>query len=254
MPTIRNIRIGSQKKIVELALSDHTSAQEVDPMPVNGLRRAGDDPSKPANRIVGFDAAFKRSSDVLIAILALVLLTPFMLLISLLIKLDSTGPVLFYQHRRGRNQEVIKVYKFRTMYQNFSTSVPTAKSFVQTKRNDPRITRVGAILRKTSLDELPQLFNIVQGSMSLVGPRPHPIPLDEQYRHIIPALTSRYAVKPGLTGWAQVNGYRGETNRIEDMVARVEHDRHYIKNWTPWLDFKIIAFTAIGGWTHRNAY
>ena len=124
----------------------------------------------------------------------------------------------------------------------------------QAEKNDPRITRIGAIMRKTSLDELPQLFNVVQGSMSLVGPRPHPIPLDEKFKQVIPALNSRYAVKPGITGWAQINGFRGETTRIDDMVGRIEHDRHYIKNWTLWLDLKIIVKTAFKGWTHTNAY
>jgi len=204
--------------------------------------------------IVGFNAAFKRLCDFVIGGIALLVLMPLLALLSILIKLDSNGPALFHQQRLGRNRELIKVYKFRTMYQNYSTPVPTATSFIQTQKGDPRVTRIGAILRKTSLDELPQLFNVLQGSMSLVGPRPHPLPLDEQYKHIIPALNSRYAVKPGVTGWAQINGFRGETTRVEDMVARVEHDRHYIKNWTLWLDIKIIAVTAIKGWTHRNAY
>ncbi len=204
--------------------------------------------------IVGFDAAFKRLCDVLIGGAAFIILMPLFILISILIKLDSTGPALFYQQRSGRNREPIKVYKFRTMYQNYSTPVPTEKSFIQTQKNDPRITRIGAFLRRTSLDELPQLLNILQGSMSLVGPRPHPAPLDEQYSQIIPAINSRYTVKPGLTGWAQVNGFRGETLRVEDMVSRVEHDCHYIKNWSLWLDIKIIALTAIRGWTQDNAY
>ncbi|MCL4146743.1 UNVERIFIED_CONTAM: hypothetical protein GTU68_057870 [Idotea baltica] len=203
--------------------------------------------------IVGLGAAFKRFSDLLIGGAALIVLAPLLALIAIVIKLDSTGPALFSQQRRGRHGESIKVYKFRTMYQNYSTPNPTADSFIQTKKNDTRITRIGAFLRKTSLDELPQLFNIMQGSMSLVGPRPHPAPLDEQYKHIIPTLNSRYLVKPGLTGWAQVNGYRGETKKLEDMVARVEHDRHYIKNWTLWLDVKIIAATAIKGWTQPTA-
>jgi len=208
----------------------------------------------PTTPIIGFDAAFKRLFDFTIGGIALLALMPLLALLSILIKLDSTGPALFFQHRQGRNRVSIKVLKFRTMYQDYSTPVPTAATFKQTQKNDPRVTRMGSILRKTSLDELPQLFNVIQGSMSLVGPRPHPAPLDEQYKHIIPALNSRYAVKPGLTGWAQIHGFRGETTRVEDMVARVEHDRHYIKNWTLWLDIKIIAVTAIKGWVHRNAY
>lgn len=203
----------------------------------------------PITPIVGLDAAFKRLMDFVIGGSALLLLLPFLALLSILIKLDSTGPALFCQQRRGRNREIIKVYKFRTMYQDQS-----AAAFKQAEKNDPRITRIGAIMRKTSLDELPQLFNVVQGSMSLVGPRPHPIPLDEKFKQVIPALNSRYAVKPGITGWAQINGFRGETTRIDDMVGRIEHDRHYIKHWTLWLDLKIIVKTAFKGWTHTNAY
>lgn len=205
------------------------------------------------NPIVGFNAAFKRLCDVLIGAIAFIALSPLLTLIWILIRLDSTGPALFRQERSGQNKKSIKVYKFRTMYQQYSTPVPTSNSFVQTKKCDHRITRVGAVLRKTSLDELPQLINILQGSMSLVGPRPHPAPLDEQYEYSIPALSSRYVVKPGLTGWAQVNGFRGETARIEDMIARVDHDRYYIKNWSLWFDIKIIALTAIKGWTQDNA-
>ena len=203
----------------------------------------------PITPIVGLDAAFKRLMDFVIGGSALLVLLPFLALLSILIKLDSTGPALFCQQRRGRNREIIKVYKFRTMYQDQS-----AAAFKQAEKNDPRITRIGAIMRKTSLDELPQLFNVVQGSMSLVGPRPHPIPLDEKFKQVIPALNSRYAVKPGITGWAQINGFRGETTRIDDMVGRIEHDRHYIKHWTLWLDLKIIVKTAFKGWTHTNAY
>jgi len=134
------------------------------------------------------------------------------------------------------------------MYQSGGTE------FQQAKKDDPRITRVGAFLRRTSLDELPQLFNVIQGSMSLVGPRPHPLKLDEDFRYVIPALTSRYSVKPGITGWAQINGYRGETSKVSDMVSRVEHDRHYIKHWSLWLDVKILVLTVFKGWTHKNAY
>ena len=208
----------------------------------------------PVRPITGFNAAFKRLFDLVVGSIALVVLMPFLVLLSIAIKLDSTGPALFHQQRRGRNGEPIDVYKFRTMYQNYSTPKPTASSFVQAKKNDNRVTRIGAILRRTSLDELPQLFNVLNGSMSLVGPRPHPAPLDEQYRRFIPMLNSRYAVKPGLTGWAQINGFRGETARVEDMLARVEHDCHYIKHWSLWLDIKIIALTALNGWTDRNAY
>lgn len=198
--------------------------------------------------ITGLSAALKRLEDFILGSIALLILFPLMALISVLVKLDSTGPALFCQARNGRNREIIKVYKFRTMYQSGS------QEFKQARKDDPRITRVGAFLRRTSLDELPQLFNVVQGSMSLVGPRPHPLKLDEDFKYVIPALTSRYCVKPGITGWAQINGYRGETRRVSDMVARIEHDRYYVSHWSLWLDIKILALTVLKGWTHKNAY
>lgn len=252
--TLRNVETKTSKKIVELTKSANAPTRDAETASAQVWRKLINSDPDPKTPIVGFDAAFKRLCDFVLGSIALVVLMPLLVVLTVLIKLDSTGPALFYQRRLGRNRELIKVYKFRTMYQNYSTPEPTSSSFKQTQKDDPRVTRIGAFLRKTSLDELPQLFNVVQGSMSLVGPRPHPVPLDEQYKHIIPALNSRYAVKSGITGWAQINGFRGETLRVEDMVARVEHDRHYIKNWTLWLDIKIIAMTVFRGWTHRNAY
>lgn len=198
--------------------------------------------------IRGLGGALKRLEDFILGSIALVILFPLMALISIIIKLDSTGPALFCQARTGRNGEIIKVYKFRSMYQNGPAV------FKQAQRDDPRITRVGAFLRKTSLDELPQLFNVIQGSMSMVGPRPHPLKLDEDFQYVIPSLSSRYCIKPGITGWAQINGFRGETRRISDMVARIEHDRHYIMNWSVLFDLKILLMTVFKGWTHKNAY
>lgn len=198
--------------------------------------------------ISGIGAAAKRAEDFIGGSCALLILFPLMALISIIVKLDSTGPALFCQARSGRNREIIKVYKFRTMYQNGSAE------FRQAQKDDPRITRVGAFLRRTSLDELPQLFNVIQGSMSLVGPRPHPIKLDEDFKYVIPALNSRYSVKPGITGWAQISGFRGETVKVSDMVGRIEHDRHYIKHWSLWFDIKILVMTVFKGWTHKNAY
>jgi len=198
--------------------------------------------------ISGIGAAAKRAEDFIGGSCALLILFPLMALISIIVKLDSTGPALFCQARSGRNREIIKVYKFRTMYQNGSAE------FRQAQKNDPRITRVGAFLRRTSLDELPQLFNVIQGSMSLVGPRPHPLKLDEDFKYVIPALNSRYSVKPGITGWAQISGFRGETVKVSDMVGRIEHDRYYIKHWSLWLDIKILVMTVFKGWTHKNAY
>lgn len=197
----------------------------------------------------GIGCALKRAFDFVAASIALVLLFPVMLIISIAVKLDSTGPALFCQPRSGRNREVIKVYKFRTMYQTNESN-----KFVQAQKDDPRITRIGAFLRRTSLDELPQLLNVIQGSMSLVGPRPHPLKLDEDFRHVIPALNSRYCVKPGITGWAQINGFRGETRQLKDMLGRIEHDRYYIRHWSVWLDFRILVLTVFKGWTHENAY
>lgn len=199
--------------------------------------------------IVGLSAAVKRLEDFVFGSIALILLFPLMVVISVLIKLDSTGPALFCQARNGRNGEIIKVYKFRTMFQNNAAS-----EFKQAERGDPRITRIGCFLRKTSLDELPQLFNVIQGSMSMVGPRPHPLKLDEDFQYVIPSLHSRYSVKPGITGWAQINGFRGETRRISDMIGRIEHDRYYIEHWSPFLDIKILILTVLRGWTHKNAY
>lgn len=206
------------------------------------------------NPIHGIDAAIKRLIDIVVGSIALIILAPFFVLLAILIKLDSTGPALFHQTRQGRNREPIRIYKFRSMYQNYSTPVPTATSFKQTQKDDMRITRLGAFIRKTSLDELPQLYNVVQGSMSLIGPRPHPFPLDEQYRQYIPAIHSRCAVKPGLTGWAQVNGLRGETKLLEDMIIRIEYDLHYIKNWSLGMDLKILAMSTYKAWAGRNAY
>jgi putative colanic acid biosynthesis UDP-glucose lipid carrier transferase len=198
--------------------------------------------------IAGFGAALKRLEDFVLGSIALALLLPLMVLISIVVKLDSTGPALYCQARSGRNKAIIKVYKFRSMYQDGDAT------FKQAEKNDARITRIGAFLRRTSLDELPQLFNVVQGSMSLVGPRPHPLKLDEDFKYVIPALNSRYCVKPGITGWAQINGFRGETRRISDMVSRIEHDRYYVKNWSIFMDIKILVLTVFKGWTHKNAY
>ena len=250
MSTLRPVNNKKNNSSVEFLESANAATRDVNASSVPVWRSfVSSDPS-PITPIVGLNAAFKRLTDLLFGGAALIILLPFLALLSILIKLDSTGPALYCQQRRGRNREIIKVYKFRSMYQDNSGTA----AFKQAQKDDPRVTRIGAILRKTSLDELPQLINVLQGSMSLIGPRPHPIPLDEKFKHVIPALNSRYAVKPGITGWAQINGFRGETTRVEDMVARIEHDRHYIKHWSIWLDIKILAKTAIKGWTHTNAY
>ena len=176
-----------------------------------------------------------------------------MLMIALLIRLDSRGPVLFRQKRYGFNNELIEVLKFRTMYQERSD----ANGEQLTQRNDPRVTRVGAFLRRTSLDELPQFLNVLRGEMSIVGPRPHALAAKAGpllYQEAVKHYNLRHRVKPGITGWAQVNGWRGETNTLEQIRKRVEHDLYYIEHWSIALDLRIIARTVVGGFTGHNAF
>ncbi len=173
-----------------------------------------------------------------------------MAVIALAIKLDSSGPVLFRQKRYGFSNQIFDIYKFRTM-RNEPECVGRT---VQATRDDPRVTRLGRILRSMSLDELPQLFNVLNGTMSLVGPRPHAIDHNEEYSKSIRGYFARHRVKPGLTGWAQVNGLRGETKTVEAMEARVKHDIYYVENWSLFFDLQILAMTAIICLTRRNAY
>ena len=187
--------------------------------------------------------------DYLLAAVALLITAPLMALIALAIKLDSPGPVFFQQRRRGYNENIIPVLKFRTM-----TVTEDGEKVSQARKNDSRITRVGNILRQTSLDELPQLFNVLQGNMSIVGPRPHPLALDEEFSKAIEQYQWRHRVKPGITGWAQVNGYRGETDTMDKLQGRIEHDIYYIQNWSFWFDIKIMALTLVKGFVHKNAY
>jgi putative colanic acid biosysnthesis UDP-glucose lipid carrier transferase len=188
----------------------------------------------------GIDALLKRSFDLLVAGLAVLLAAPLMLLIATLVKLTSRGPILFRQRRYGLNGEQINVYKFRTM-----TVCEDGADVKQATRDDMRITFIGSFLRRTSLDELPQLVNVLQGKMSLVGPRPHAVAHNEQYRKLICGYMIRHKVRPGITGWAQVNGLRGETDTIEKMRARVKYDIEYLNSWSPWLDLKILARTLM---------
>jgi putative colanic acid biosynthesis UDP-glucose lipid carrier transferase len=157
--------------------------------------------------------------------------------------------VLFKQLRHGWDGKPIKVYKFRTMRLHDDEA-----SIRQATRDDTRVTRIGALLRRTSLDELPQFFNVLQGRMSIVGPRPHAIEHNHYYMDQIDSYMQRHKVKPGITGWAQVNGYRGETDTLAKMERRVEHDLYYIENWSLWLDAKIIVLTIVRGFVHPNAY
>lgn len=191
----------------------------------------------------------KRLEDIVLGWFALVLCAVPMLLIAAAVKLTSKGPVLFRQPRHGENGNEFNVLKFRTMRVMERGAVVN-----QARRGDPRITKVGAFLRKSSLDELPQLLNVLAGDMSLVGPRPHAVAHNELYRTQILEYMRRHKIKPGITGWAQVNGLRGETDTLEKMVSRVEHDLAYIKAWSPWLDLKILFLTMFGRKVRQNAY
>jgi len=194
--------------------------------------------------------AVKTVEDYVLATLFSIVALPVMLLIGLLIKLDSPGPVLFTQKRHGFNGEEIFVYKFRTM----KHGRPAEDDVPQATKDDPRTTRIGRILRRTSLDELPQLINVLQGRMSLIGPRPHAVEHNNFYRARIDGYLSRHRVKPGITGWAQVNGWRGETDTEEKMIQRVQHDLYYIQNWSFGLDMRILFMTALTGFVSRRAY
>ncbi|MDC0361564.1 undecaprenyl-phosphate glucose phosphotransferase [Halioglobus sp.] len=203
-----------------------------------------------ASPLTGPNALIKAVLDKLFALTALAILAPVLALIALLIKRDSRGPVLFRQPRHGGDGKIIQVLKFRTMHDD--VSAPDHAN--QAQRDDPRITRIGAFLRRTSLDELPQFVNVLKGDMSVVGPRPHPVALNKAFIRRIDAYMQRHRVKPGITGWAQIHGLRGETETLEKMQQRVKYDLYYIEHWSIWLDMKIIARTVIGGWGGKNAY
>ncbi|WP_371440360.1 undecaprenyl-phosphate glucose phosphotransferase [Methylovorus sp. MM2] len=197
----------------------------------------------------GYNTLVKRASDLVLATLILLLLLPLMLLIALAVKCTSPGNVIFKQRRYGLNGEEITVYKFRSM-----TVSEDGHQVVQAQKDDFRVTKVGAFLRKTSLDELPQFINVLQGRMSIVGPRPHAVAHNEQYRKLIKGYMLRHKVKPGITGWAQINGLRGETDRLEKMKERVEYDLDYLRNWSLPLDLWIIFRTVIVVLKRENAY
>ncbi|WP_396267806.1 undecaprenyl-phosphate glucose phosphotransferase [Ideonella sp.] len=197
----------------------------------------------------GINGLLKRASDLVLAALILVLISPVLLAVAIGVKLSSPGPVLFKQRRTGLDGEIIEVYKFRSML-----SMDNGAVVKQATRDDPRITKFGAFIRKTSLDELPQFVNVLQGRMSIVGPRPHAVAHNEQYRKIVRAYMARHKVKPGITGWAQVNGLRGETDTVDKMARRVEFDLEYLRNWSLGLDLLIIARTAKLMFFDRSAY
>jgi len=204
--------------------------------------------------ISDWDLIVKAAFDRVVGALLLVLLSPVMLLTALAIKLDSRGPVLFRQKRYGFNNELIEVFKFRSMHADRLD--PSASKLVT--RDDPRVTRVGRFIRRTSIDELPQLYNVVfGGSLSLVGPRPHALHAkadDRLYDEVVDGYFARHKVKPGITGWAQVNGWRGETDTMEKIQKRVEHDLHYIENWSVAFDLYILALTPFALIGQKNAY
>jgi len=191
----------------------------------------------------------KRVEDVILASLILLLISPLMLAIAAGIKLTSPGPVIFKQRRYGLNGKEIPVWKFRSM-----TVCEDRDHVLQTVRCDPRVTRFGRFLRSSSLDELPQFINVLQGHMSVVGPRPHAVAHNEQYRKQIKGYMWRHKVKPGITGWAQVNGWRGETDTLDKMKTRVDYDLDYIRNWSLWMDIKIVWLTLFRGFINPNAY
>jgi Undecaprenyl-phosphate glucose phosphotransferase len=192
----------------------------------------------------------KEIFDRVFAAAALVAVAPILISVAIAIKLTSRGPVFFKQRRKGADGRVFTIYKFRSM----RLHTEQAGVLRQATRNDPRVTRVGAFLRRTSLDELPQFFNVLRGDMSVVGPRPHALEHDDLYQKVVSGYIHRYRIKPGITGWAQVNGFRGETDRIEKMEGRVAHDLYYLGNWSFGLDMRIIAATIIKGLRHTNAY
>lgn len=200
--------------------------------------------------LTGWRFVLKELEDRVLAVILLILLMPLMFLVALAIKIESKGPVLFRQQRHGFNNKIFLVCKFRTMYHNRSPG----KGAPQARRNDERVTRVGWGLRRTSLDELPQLFNVLQGTMSMVGPRPHPLPLNQEYASVIDGYYARHRFKPGITGWAQVNGLRGETDTPDKMCQRVQYDLYYIENWSLWFDLQILAMTPFVGLINKNAY
>jgi Undecaprenyl-phosphate glucose phosphotransferase len=191
----------------------------------------------------------KRIFDVVISATGLVVLSPLLTLVAIVIKLDSRGPVLFHQTRHGYNNETIRVFKFRSMI-----TLEDGDNFVQAAQNDSRVTRFGAILRRTNIDELPQLINVLRGEMSIVGPRPHATAHNKMFESKISVFSRRHVVKPGITGWAQVNGYRGATDTLEKMQRRVEHDLYYIDNWSFWLDLRIMVMTVFSKTAYTNAY
>jgi putative colanic acid biosynthesis UDP-glucose lipid carrier transferase len=197
----------------------------------------------------GLNGLVKDLFDKVFALTALILLAPLFAVIAFCIKWSSPGPVFFKQPRLGLNGKKFNVYKFRSMKVHQEHGKVT-----QATQNDPRITKIGQFIRRTSLDELPQFINVLIGDMSVVGPRPHALQHNEMYKGLLELYMLRHRVKPGITGWAQIHGYRGETDTVDKMAKRVQFDLHYIQHWSLWMDLQIIVWTAFKGWTGKNAY
>jgi len=197
----------------------------------------------------GSNGLVKRLSDILISLVILIFISPVLLLVSIAVKLGSPGPVIFRQRRYGLDGKQIVVYKFRSM-----TVTEDGKSLQQATKHDSRVTPLGAFLRKSSIDEFPQFVNVLQGRMSIVGPRPHAVAHNEMYRKLIKGYMVRHKVKPGITGWAQVNGFRGETDTLDKMQGRIDYDLDYLRNWSLWLDLYIIFKTVRLVFKDQQAY
>ncbi|HHQ6589410.1 MAG: undecaprenyl-phosphate glucose phosphotransferase [Pseudomonadota bacterium] len=199
--------------------------------------------------ITGLNKIIKRLEDVTLSIAILIFILPIIIIISLAIKVTSSGPIIFKQIRYGIDGRPIYVWKFRTM-----NVMENGSKVTQAKKNDSRLTSIGGFLRRTSLDELPQFINVLKGDMSIVGPRPHAVAHNEEYRKLIKGYMLRHKVKPGITGWAQVNGWRGETDIPEKMEKRIQYDLDYIRNWSVWFDIKIVFLTIFKGFVNKSAY
>ncbi|HDY8728369.1 TPA: undecaprenyl-phosphate glucose phosphotransferase [Klebsiella pneumoniae] len=197
----------------------------------------------------GINMIFKRLEDIIVSSIIIVLISPALFVIAIAVKTSSPGPILFRQIRYGMDGKPIRVWKFRSMH-----VMENDNNVIQATKNDMRVTKIGKFLRSTSLDELPQFFNVLFGQMSVVGPRPHAVAHNEQYRALIQGYMLRHKVKPGITGLAQINGWRGETDTLEKMEKRIEFDLLYIRGWSIWLDLKIIFLTIFKGFINKSAY
>ena len=235
----KNIAVHWVPDIFSLRLVNH-SVREIAGIPVLTLSETP---------LTGTHLLAKTIEDFVLALLILILISPVLLIVAIAVKLDSPGPIFFRQNRAGWNGKIFRIWKFRSMY----VHQPEQGKLKQATKDDPRITRVGAFIRKTSLDELPQVFNVLTGDMSLVGPRPHAIQHDEEYSRRIADYFARHNIKPGITGLAQVRGLRGETSEIHLMAQRIESDIEYINNWSVWLDLSILMRT-LGALSGKNAY